>query len=84
MKENSVERNAFVARATQLIEANLSNDAFGVTELAHYLNVSRSNLYFKIKSVTGKSVSQFIREIRLKKGKSILERGGQNHIGGGL
>lgn len=63
----------FLKTLTKLVEANLTDENFGVKELAKEMNISRSNLYLKVKSATGKSVSRFIREIRLNKAKELLE-----------
>lgn len=72
MEQNSQNGQEFLARLTEFVESNLSDEHFGVSELAQGMNISRSNLYFKVKSVTGKSVSRFIRDIRLQKAKEIL------------
>lgn len=65
--------NDFMQKAISIVEANLSDERFGVSELARDLGMSRSNLHRSVKSVTGKSVSQFIREIRLKKAFQLLK-----------
>jgi len=77
MDQLSREDMSFMDRVTEAIKANLNNEAYGVAELAAELHISRSNLYLRIKSATGKSVSRFIREIRLKEGKKLLEKGGK-------
>lgn len=68
-------KDLFIQRASDIIEANLNNDGFGVSELARRMNISRSNLHRRIKSDTGKSVSQFIRMARLNKALEILKKG---------
>lgn len=62
----------FYSKVTGIIEANLVNEQFGVSELARATGMSRSNLHRKISSISGKSVSQFIREIRLHKALELL------------
>ena len=64
---------AFIKKATNLIEANLENEQFGVNELSEALGVSRSQLHRKLNSLTGKSTSQFIREYRLEKAMELLQ-----------
>ncbi|MFT5984172.1 MAG: AraC-like DNA-binding protein, partial [Ulvibacter sp.] len=55
----------FIDKAKALIVENLSNEQFGVSELAEAMNMSRSNLLRKIKKQTQLSASQFIRQVRL-------------------
>ena len=63
----------FIEQAESLILENISNEQFGVSELADLMNMSRSNLLRKIKKQTQLSASQFIREVRLQKGMTLLE-----------
>ena len=65
--------DSFISQVNEIIAANLDNEQFGVTELAGKLNMSRSNLYRRIKSGTGITVSQFIRTARLNKALELLE-----------
>jgi len=69
----SVEQQ-FLNRATEITEANLQNEQFGVNELAEKLGMSRATLHRKIKSNTKLSVSQFICQIRLKKALELLKQ----------
>jgi TolB-like protein/AraC-like DNA-binding protein/Tfp pilus assembly protein PilF len=62
----------FIQKARAFVLRNLSNEAFGVSELAGALIMSRSTLLRKIKKQTGLSASQFIRNIRLEEGKKLL------------
>jgi TolB-like protein/AraC-like DNA-binding protein/Tfp pilus assembly protein PilF len=63
----------FLQHINEIIEANLSNEKFGIEELSSKMGMNRMSLYRKIKSSTNKSGSQFIRELRLEKGKELLE-----------
>lgn len=51
---------------------NISNEQFGVSELADAMAMSRSNLLRKIKKETELSASVFMRQIRLEKAKELL------------
>ena len=51
----------FIDQAESFIIENISNEQFGVSELANLMNMSRSNLLRKIKKQTELSASQFIR-----------------------
>ncbi|MBE16121.1 MAG: AraC family transcriptional regulator [Cytophagaceae bacterium] len=64
--------NSFVLEAKSLVLDHISNEQFGVSELASKMNMSRSSLLRKIKKQTQLSASQFIREIRLQKAATLL------------
>ena len=66
-------KNDFLLKVTLIIEKNIPEEGFGVSELASEINMSRSNLLRKIKKLTGLSVSQYIRKIRLKEGMNMLK-----------
>jgi len=66
--------NQFIKRATEIIEANLHNEQFGVSELAREMGMSRTTLHRKIILTTKTSVSQFICQVRLKKALELLKQ----------
>lgn len=55
---------------------NLENEQFGVQELSDKAGISRSQLHRKLKLLKSKSVSQFIREIRLEEARKLLKKAG--------
>ncbi len=63
----------FINQIESIILENLSNEQFGVSELADKMNMSRSNLLRKIKKNTQFSASQFIRQVRLKKSMQMIK-----------
>lgn len=64
----------FLKRATEITEANLQNEQFGVSELASAMRVSRSHIHRQLKTLTSQSVSQFIRNVRLEKAMEMLSK----------
>ena len=70
--------NDFLRKAAEIIEKNISNDQFGVSELSRELGMSRSNLLRKVKKLTKLSASQFIRQVRLQHGMEMLRQGSFN------
>lgn len=74
MPESSPPENSFLNKITFLVEENIANEQFGVSELAAAMNMSRSNLLRKIKKETKLSVSQLIRQIRLQQGMEMLRK----------
>lgn len=57
------------------IEKNLSNSEYSVEDLSMEVGISRSGLYKKLMFITGKSPIEFIRTIKLKKGRDMLDAG---------
>jgi DNA-binding response OmpR family regulator/nitrogen-specific signal transduction histidine kinase len=62
----------FINEAVLLVENNLSNEQFDIKVMVDTLNMSQSTLYRKIKSLTGLSLTGFIRSVRLKKAAEII------------
>lgn len=68
----SSEDKAFLDRCLQIVEENLEKTSFGVKDLMEEFCMSRSSLYYKIKSLSGQSPNEFIRFIRLRKAAQLL------------
>jgi len=68
----------FVLRLQKAIESNYSNSDYNVSQLVSEMGISRSNLYMRLKAITGESTSTFLRNIRLKKGAELLRQGHLN------
>ena len=64
----------FVKSALKIVEDNIANSDFTVEMLAQQIGMSRSALYKKIMAVTGLGPAEFIRTVRIKRGKALLER----------
>lgn len=70
--------NAFLEKIRTEVLNHLDNELFGVQELSRELAMSRTQLHRKLKALTNQSASQFIRIIRLQKGKEMLLTGEYN------
>jgi class 3 adenylate cyclase len=70
---NSIE-NDFLRKLTEIIQENISDEMFGVSELAAEIAMSRSNMLRKIKKSAKISASQFIRQVRLQQAMEILKQ----------
>lgn len=64
----------FMRRVFDMIDDNMQDADFGVEALAGGVGMSRSQLYKKLMSVTGKSPLDFIRTMRMKRARMLLER----------
>lgn len=65
----------FLEKLKREIDDNLTNEQFSVEALAKNIGMSRSQLHRRLNQVTGKSVSQFVREHRLGLGMELLKAG---------
>jgi len=68
----------FLSQIKAVIGENLSNEQFGVSELADKMNMSRSNLLRKVKKSTNLSVSQLISQVRLQHAMELLRTSALN------
>lgn len=59
----------------EIVEQNLENIDFNIDQLASAMHTSRSSLLRKVKGVSGLTVNEYIRLIRLKKAAVLLEEG---------
>ncbi|MBP2833010.1 response regulator [Aquimarina sp. U1-2] len=67
------EEEAFIQEAIELVKINFQNNEFGIRDMVNTFHMSQSSLYRKIKSLTGLSLTGFIRSVRLKHaGQMIL------------
>jgi len=63
----------FLNKALKTVENNISNHEFDVDLFAREMAMSQSTLYRKLKSLTGESTNNFIKEFRLKQAAKILQ-----------
>ena len=63
---------ALLKKAYAIVEKNLSNPDFEVSDFAYEIGMSRTQLYKKINAIAGQTVREFIRIIRLKKAAELL------------
>lgn len=71
-QEKEQKEDTFMQQIINIIEANLTNDAFGVKMLSEELNLSQPTLYRKIKQRSDLSVIEVIRSVRMSKAASLL------------
>jgi signal transduction histidine kinase/DNA-binding response OmpR family regulator len=70
--------NEFIQKVLGFINENINESELSVEVLASNVFLSRSQLYRKIKTLTGVSVNEFIRNVRLEKAKELIELGDNN------
>lgn len=67
-------------RAMSIIEKNLDNTEFNVNVFAREMAMARTNLFTKLKAITGQTPNDFILTIRLKKGAFMLRNNPELNI----
>ena len=65
-------QNDFIARFKEVVEARLSDSELSVEDLAADMNLSRAQLYRKVKTLTGSSPVELLRSARLNRGYQLL------------
>jgi signal transduction histidine kinase/ligand-binding sensor domain-containing protein/DNA-binding response OmpR family regulator len=71
-EEKYQKENIFMNRLHEIFEANLDDENHDIKTLCRKLNISRMQLHRKIKALTGKSASHYLRFLRLHKAKELL------------
>ncbi len=63
----------FLSDIDSILEENLTNEQLDVNLLADAVHLSRSQLFRKLRSITGESPSGYIRKFRLEKARNLLQ-----------
>ncbi|WP_172435929.1 hybrid sensor histidine kinase/response regulator transcription factor [Sediminicola luteus] len=71
-------KTEFIKSVVEQIHKNMDNSKFGSLHLSRAVLLSESQLYRKLKAITGKSTAIFIRSIRLQHAKTVLQHGDKN------
>ncbi|MBB5282716.1 signal transduction histidine kinase/ligand-binding sensor domain-containing protein/DNA-binding response OmpR family regulator [Rhabdobacter roseus] len=66
------EERQLLEKAMHIVESNLGNSDFAIPTLVREMGMSQSAFYRQIKAITGQSVVEFIRDIRLKQAAQLL------------
>jgi signal transduction histidine kinase/ligand-binding sensor domain-containing protein/DNA-binding response OmpR family regulator len=65
----------FMSKLLQFIEDNISKNDFRVEEMSDTVGLSRSVFFKKVKSLTGLSPIEFVRDIRIQRAGQLLSTG---------
>jgi len=68
----SEEYSAFLKKGIEIVERHLKEDDFSVKIFIEEMGMSRSNVLRRVKSISGLTISEFIRYIRLKKAAELM------------
>ncbi|MCG8310866.1 MAG: response regulator [Cytophagales bacterium] len=72
------QEDAFITKLRNIVEKNLTDEEFGISELCTVIGMSRTQLHLKIKALTDQPTSHFIRMTRLQKAKELLKQSDLN------
>lgn len=76
MEESNAEivsrKKMLLEKLRSIVLQNLENEQFGVFQLAKESGYSRSQLYRKIKLINGKSINEYIRDVRLEEALKLI------------
>lgn len=63
----------FLKKLKEAVEVNMDDTEFGPAQLSESVAMGQMQVYRKLKALTGKTPSQFIRSIRLERGMKLLQ-----------
>lgn len=65
--------NDFMKKVIEFVHDNIDNSSLNVEMLSSHLYLSRSQVYRKVKNLTGLSPIEFIRRVRLERARTMLK-----------
>jgi AraC-like DNA-binding protein len=65
----------FLKEVIQLVEEKMTDPNFNIDDIAVGIGMGRTTFYKKLKSLTSLSPVEFVRELRLKQSKELLDAG---------
>ena len=68
----------WLEKALKVVNDNLADEKFSTDDFARLMIMSRTSLYTKMKALTGESVKEFIRRIRLNRAAELISEGNLN------
>ena len=71
-KIDSDEYKGFLKKGIEIVETHLKDSHFDIKLFSREMGMGRSNLFRKIKAVSGLSTNQFIRYVRLMKAAELI------------
>jgi signal transduction histidine kinase/DNA-binding response OmpR family regulator len=63
----------FMSKVMEVLETHLSEEEFSIEQFGKEVGMSRVQLHRKLKALSGKSASNYLRSVRLNKAKKMIE-----------
>ena len=67
-----------ITHVMESIETNMADTNYSVVQLSQDVGMTRGHLYKKLMAITGKTPLEFIRIMKMKRGRSLLDQGKTN------
>lgn len=67
-----------ISKAISLVEQNIDDPNYTIERFCDDMAMSRSSMYKKLMAITGMSPIHFVRTIRIKRGRQLLETSGES------
>lgn len=64
----------FLSKLVNIIEENIEESEFNIDQLSRDIGMSHSNVYKKLKALTGMTIIGFVKDFRLKRASQLLEQ----------
>jgi signal transduction histidine kinase/DNA-binding response OmpR family regulator len=79
-EENQISRmdKKFLNKISKIVEEQLDKEELSVEELSEIIGLSRVHLYRKVKKLTGLSVSEFVRSVKLRLSLDLIKNSGKS------
>lgn len=68
----------FLKEVIEIVETRMINSDFNINELAERIGMGRTTFYNKFKSLTNMTPVEFVRDMRIQRGKQLLDAGENN------
>ncbi|MNY06139.1 HTH-type transcriptional activator RhaS [compost metagenome] len=65
----------FLKQSIKIVEEGMKDPHFNIEEVATAIGMGRTTFYKKLKSLTGLSPVEFVRDMRLKRSRQLLDEG---------
>ncbi len=78
LPSDKVVENLFLRKVQQIMEQNFISDDFQSEHLAKALHLSRTQLFRKLKSLTGKSFTELYRQLKINRARQLLRKTDQS------
>lgn len=74
----SLQDKAFLSRLYAIMDESLSDPEVDINKISEILKISRTNFYYKVKSLTGETPSTFYRNYKFNKAIALMKEGKYN------
>ena len=74
LPKEQVKENSFLEKIRQHVEDNFPNESYQIEDLATHLHLSRTQVYRKLKALTGNSFTDIVKQMKMHRAKELLSK----------